>query len=155
VTLTSGAVARVGLGVVLIVMLLVAGCGGVVRGAADHGAAGGGTAPSGELTVDELREPQFFYQGDRLGQRVTVHGEVADVAGPGVLDLAGMGGTLTVMTRGPVTAASGATVTVTGTVGQLHTTQPSDRVPYIQNDLYAKATTETYLFDATIEQGGG
>jgi hypothetical protein len=36
-------------------------------------------------------------------------------------------------------------------VGQLHASAPSAQIPYIQNDLYARYTTEAYLFDATVE----
>ena len=120
-------------------------------------ATGCGSAPAadGVVTVEQLREPQPFYEGPYLGSRVVVTGRVAERPAPDQLALSGMGGTLTVLATGPVTVQPGQVVRVTGTVGQLHTLVPAEQAPYIQSSLYDEASTDPYLFDATVESATG
>jgi hypothetical protein len=44
---------------------------------------------------------------------------------------------------------------VTGTVGQLHFSAPSERVPYLQEPLYSKAHTESFIYDAVVQPAPG
>jgi hypothetical protein len=76
---------------------------------------------------------------------------VVDVPASRTVELAASGyPPLTVLARGPVTARPGDTVRVTGTVGQRQAVFSEDKVPYVQDSLYREATTETYLYDATV-----
>ena len=55
-------------------------------------ACGDGTAPAGaqrSLTVSDLQQREYFYQGDYLGRTVTVSAKVADVLAPQVFELSG------------------------------------------------------------------
>ncbi len=128
----------------LVVVPLVAGCGNAA-------------APAGEqrsVTVNDLLQGQYFYQGDHLGRTVTVSAKVFDVPAPRVLELSGddfRGKKLLVVTDQPVGVSKDEMVRVTGTVGQLHTAVPSEREPYIQEELYARHNTESYLYHATVE----
>lgn len=128
----------------LVVVPLVAACG-----------AGAPTAgPERGVTVSGLEQREYFYQGDYLGRTVTVSAAVADVLGPRLFELSGgnVGDVkLTVVTDRPIAVSKDAVVRVTGTVGQLHLSAPSDRVPYIQRDLYASQETKAYLYHATVE----
>lgn len=40
---------------------------------------------------------------------------------------------------------------MTGIVGQLHESFPSETHPYTQAGLYAKHSTEAYLYDTAVE----
>jgi hypothetical protein len=120
-------------------------------------ACGDGTAPAGarrSVTVSDLQQREYFYQGDYLGRTVTVSAKVADVLAPEVLELSGgdfRGKKLLVVTDQPVGVSEDEMVRVTGTVGQLHTAVPSEREPYFQEELYARHNTESYLYHATVE----
>jgi hypothetical protein len=137
-------VVRAGIAALLLAVPLTAACG-------DPDTA----SPPGGLTVDGLhRRGTAFYQGEYLGQVVTVSAPVAEVVDAHTVELSGgdpRDVTVTVLTRTPVDVTEGAVVRVTGTVGQLHTVPASDRVPYVQRPLYAPYETEPYLYDATVE----
>ena len=143
----SGARARIGrLAVIgaLVVVPVVAACG---SGAAPAGAQRG-------VTVSDLLHKEYFYQGDHLGRTVTVSAKVSDVRSPQVFDLSNEDfgdKKLLVVTDQPVEVSEDEVVWVTGTVGQLHTAVPSERGPYIQEELYARHNTEPYLYHATVE----
>lgn len=129
----------------MLLTLAASGCG------AGTGTAGG---PAPSVTVDELQAKQYFYNGEYLGRPVTVSSRVTGTPRPGELRLAGDepdDPPLTVLTAEPVTIRPGTPLRVTGTVGQLHTSFPSDTVPYVQRPLYARYDTEPYLYDATLE----
>ena len=118
---------------------------------------GGNTAGSQQgVTVTEIQKPAYFYEGDYLGEVVTVSAAVAEVRSERLFELSGGAGdsTLTVMTRQPVDLQRNQVVQVTGTVGQLHRSS-SNRVPYIQEPLYSKANTESYLYDAVVRLAPG
>lgn len=103
--------------------------------------------------MSDLQEPAYFYEGEHLGQIVTVTAAVAVVRDPRTFELSGgdpRDVTTTVLTREPVMLSPGQLVQVTGRMGQLHTSAPSERVPYIQDSLYSTAHTEAYLYDATV-----
>jgi hypothetical protein len=109
-------------------------------------------APRG-ITVSDLQREDYFYQGDYLGQTVIVSAKVSDVLAPRVFELSGgdfLGKKLLVVTDQPVGVSKDKVVRVTGTVGQLHTSVPSEREPYIQEQLYARHNTEPYLYHATV-----
>lgn len=119
-------------------------------------ACGGGETAGSErgVTVDDLQQEEYFYQGEHLGRTVTVSAAVSEVLGPRWFELSGGDfgdDTLLVTTGQPVEVANGEVVRVTGTVGQLHRSVPSERVPYLQMSLYAKYETEAYLYGATVE----
>jgi hypothetical protein len=73
----------------------------------------------------------------------------------GLRELAVTGGSrgsaVTVLTRGPVGVDAGRPVQITATVGQLHTASPSDRLPYLQQDLYPAGGIEAYPYDVSVE----
>lgn len=129
---------------VFVVVPLAAACGG-----------GDDTAgPVSGIAVGDIQHDQYLYQGKYLGRTVTVSGPVSDVRGSSSFELAGGGygkDTMLVMTGQPVAVVRGQLVRVTGTVGQYHHSAPSERVPYIQRDLYTRHETEAYLYDATVE----
>jgi hypothetical protein len=113
------------------------------------------TGPHRAVTIGDLQHKQYFYQGEYLGRRVTVSAAVSDVLGPRVFELSGgdFGDEkLQVVTDAPVEVSKDQVVRVTGTVGQLKLSAPSERVPYIQENLYAKYETKAYLYDATLER---
>ena len=116
-------------------------------------ACGGGGAQRG-VTVSDLAQKQYFYQGNQLGRTVTVSAPVSEVDGSRVFKLSGGDSSddLLVLTAQPVDVAKDQEVRVTATVGQLHHSAPSERVPYLQRDLYDKHDTETYLYDATVQR---
>lgn len=127
-----------------------------LAGCADDGTAG----PERGVTVEEIQEPQYFYEGEYLGQEVTVSAAVTQVIGPGSFELAGReygDDSLLVMTSGPVAVSEGQVVSVTGTVGQYHRLAEGDYAPGTY-DRYEKYETEAYLYDATLrplEPGNG
>jgi hypothetical protein len=125
----------------------------VVPLAAACGASAPTTGPERGVTVGDLQHKEYFYQGDFLGQTVTISAKVADVLGPRVFELSGgnVGAQkLTVVTDRPVEVSKNDVVRVTGTVGQLHLSAPSEGVPYIQRELYATPETKPYLYHATV-----
>ncbi|MBV8996682.1 MAG: hypothetical protein JO287_23930, partial [Pseudonocardiales bacterium] len=97
---------------------------------------GGPTAqPQRGVTISDLQHKQYFYQGDYLGRTITVSARVDDVLAPRVFELSDddyRGEKLLVVTDQPVEVAKDEAVRVTGTVGQLHRSVPSERVPYFQ-----------------------
>ena len=117
-------------------------------------ACGGSDGPQRGVTVSDLAQKQYFYRGNQLGRTVTVSAAVSEVDGSRVFKLSGGDSSddLLVLTAQPVDVAKDQEVRVTGTVGQLHHSAPSERVPYLQRDLYDKHDTETYLYDATVQR---
>ena len=117
-------------------------------------ARGGGPTAQAQrgATISDLQHKQYFYQGDYLGRTITVSGRVDDVLAPRVFELSDehRGDKLLVVTDQPVEASKDEAVRVTGTVGQLHRSAPSERVPYFQQDLYTRHETDAYLYHATI-----
>lgn len=119
------------------------GCGAVT----DRGTAG----PS--VTIDDIQERQYFYEGEYLGQDVTVSATITDVIGPRSIELAGKANgedSLLVQTATPIDVQQGQVVRVTGTVGQFHRLSEDDYAPGTY-DRYEKYETEAYLHDATIQ----
>ena len=118
-------------------------------------ACGGGPTAQAQrgATISDLQHKQYFYQGDYLGRTITVSGRVDDVLAPRVFELSDehRGDKLLVVTDQPVEVSKDEAVRVTGTVGQLHRSVPSERVPYFQQDLYTRHETDAYLYNATIE----
>jgi hypothetical protein len=119
-------------------------------------ACGGGTTPQAQraVTVSDLQHKAYFYQGSNLGRTITVSARVDDVLAPRVFELSDdhyRDEKLLVVTDQPVDVSKNETLRVTGTVGQLHRSVPSERVPYIQQDLYTRQETDAYLYHATIE----
>jgi hypothetical protein len=116
------------------------------------GAEGETTGPESGVSVQEVQEPENFYEGDYLGQEVTVSATVTDVISPQSFVLAGADygeDSLLVQTPTPVTVAKGQMVQVTGTVGQFHRLAESDYAPGTY-DRYEQYETEAYLYDATV-----
>lgn len=117
---------------------------------------GGDTAASERaVSVGDLQREQYFFEGDHLGQTVTVSAAVSEVHGPHSFELSGgdfRDDTLLVMSDDPVEVIKEQVVRVTGTVGQFHETFPPEGVPYLQTDLYEKYETEVYIYDATVEK---
>lgn len=122
---------------VTVLALVVAGCGGQ-------------SGP--ELGVADLQQQQYFYEGRDLGQRFVVRARVAEVHSPDHFELADAESSarLPVVARHPVHVVAGEPVRVVATVGQLRHWTPSEQLPYIQDDLYSKRQTETYLYDADV-----
>ncbi|MFB9386657.1 hypothetical protein ACFFTK_26195 [Pseudonocardia petroleophila] len=113
--------------------------------------------PESGVTIEEIQEPQNFYEGEYLGQRVTVSAEVTDVLDPSSFELAGQEygeDSLLVQTAAPTEVRQGEVVRVVGTVGQYHRFAESEGVPPVQYDMYEEYETEAYLYDATIEEIG-
>jgi hypothetical protein len=69
----------------LIVVTLLA----VVPLAVACGASAPTAGPQRGVTISDLQQKDYFYQGKFLGQTVTVSSKVADVLGPGVFELSG------------------------------------------------------------------
>jgi hypothetical protein len=110
--------------------------------------------PQRAVTVRDLQREEYFYQGDYLGRTVTVSAKISDVLAPGVFELSGgdfRDTKLLVVTDQPAEVSEDEVVRVTGTVGQLHTSVPSEGVPYIQQDPYTRYETKPYLYQATVE----
>ncbi|HWR46592.1 MAG TPA: hypothetical protein VN327_03070 [Pseudonocardiaceae bacterium] len=104
----------------LVVVPVAAGCG-----------AGGDAGGQRGVTVSDLAQEQYFYQEPYLGRTVTVSAAVSKVLGPRVFTLSGAdsGDDVLVVTGQPVKVAKGQVVRVTGTVGQVHHSAPSEGVP--------------------------
>ncbi|MGB8995382.1 MAG: hypothetical protein WCC65_08745 [Pseudonocardiaceae bacterium] len=134
--------------------LTVIGALGVVPLVAGCGSATPAAGPQRGVTVSDLQQREYFYQGDYLGRAVTVSAKVSNVLGSRVFELSGGDfghKKLLVVTDQPVEVTGDELVRVTGTVGQMHTSVPSDRAPYVQRDLYDRYHTESYLYHATVE----
>ncbi|MBW0093658.1 hypothetical protein I4I73_30640 [Pseudonocardia sp. KRD-184] len=130
---------------------MAAACAAVLTGCGDDAGTAG---PEQGVTVGEVQEAQNFYEGEYLGQRVTVSAEVTDVLDPRHLELAGRDygeDSLLVRTTGPVDAIQGQVVRVVGTVGQYHLFRENEGPPPVQYDMYEEYETEAYLYDATVE----
>lgn len=126
-----------------LVVVPLAGCGG-----------GSTTQAQQVVTVSDLQHKAYFYQGNYLGRTITVSARVDDVLAPRVFELSDehyRDEKLLVVTDQPVDVSKNETLRVTGTVGQLHRSVPSERVPYVQQDLYTRQETDAYLYHATIE----
>ncbi len=109
--------------------------------------------PERGVDVEEIQEPQYFYEGEYLGQEVTVSATVTDVIDPGSFELAGESygeDSLLVQTAAPTLVEVGQVVQVTGTVGQFHRLAEDDYAPGTY-DRYEKYETEAYLYDATVQ----
>lgn len=125
-------------------LLILAGC-----GAQDT------AGPEIGVTAQDVQEPENFYEGDYLGQRVTVSAAVAEVIDADSIELAAQGygdDSLLVRSTEPVDAAVGDVVRVTGTVGQYQTFLEEEGVPPVQYDMYEEYETEAYLYDAVVER---
>lgn len=110
--------------------------------------------PQLAVTVGDLQQKDYFYQGRYLGRIVTVSARVGNVLGPRVFELFGgdfRDEKLVVVTDRPVEVSKDEAVRVTGTVGQLHHSAPSEEVPYLQQALYTRYETEPYLYHASVE----
>lgn len=106
-------------------------------------------------SVADVAADAPFFSARALGQTVNARGLVVAVPGPRTLvlspDADPRGISLLVVTAEPTTVAVGRQVTVTGTVGQLHVAPAEDGLPYLQQELYARSKTHTYLYDARLE----
>lgn len=110
--------------------------------------------PESGVTVEDIQEPQNFYEGEYLGQQVTVSAEVTDVLDAGSFELAGQEygeDSLLVQTAAPTEVLPGQVVRVVGTVGQYHRFAENEGVPPVQYDMYEEYETEAYLYGATVE----
>jgi hypothetical protein len=127
--------------VALICAPVLAGCG-----------AGDDTAgPERGVDVGEIQEEQPYFQGDYLGQQVTVSATVTRVLSPTGVELAGGDygdDSLLVVTAEPTRVRAGDEVRATGTVGQYHRVLDDDPMQY---GLYEDYLTEAYLYDARLE----
>jgi hypothetical protein len=113
--------------------------------------------PEREVTAQQIQQPQYFHEGDYLGQRVTVSAEVTEVLGPRNFQLEARGygdESLLVQTAVPTEVQPGQVLQVTGTVGQFHIVAANE-AQYMQNDRYEKYETEAYLYDATADTVAG
>lgn len=113
------------------------------------------TGPQRNITIGDLQRQEYFYQGDYLGRTLTVSATVSDVLAPRVVELSGgdlRDAKLLVVTDQPVDVSEGQAVQVTGTAGQLHSSFPSDHVPYEQEDLYTSYDTKPYLYHGAVER---
>jgi hypothetical protein len=113
--------------------------------------------PERNVSVGDLTQEEAFYEGKYLGRTVTVSAAVYEVRGPLSFELSGGDygdEPVLVLSEQPVSVVAGEVVRVTGTVGQLHESLPSDKLPYVQRGLYPAYDTEAYLFDADVEEVG-
>lgn len=126
---------------------------GALAAAAMLGGCAAGDGDAGPELIEEIQEPQHFYEGDYLGQEVTVSAVVTEVLGPRNFELAGRDygeDSLLVQTPDPVQVEQGQRVRVTGTVGQFHLLSEDDYAPG-SYDRYEKYETEAYVYDAVVE----
>lgn len=127
----------------LAVMPLAAACGG-----------GDTAGPERAVSIGDVQQHENFYRGTYLGRTVTVSAMVSELHGARSFELSGgdFGDEkLLVVTDRSTGIEEGQVVRVTGTVGQLHESFPSETHPYVQAGLYAKHSTTAYLYDATVE----
>jgi hypothetical protein len=133
-----------------LLLVLAAACGG------DSSA-----GPEAGVTIAELEENQYFYEGEYLGQTVTVSAAVSEVLAADRIEVNGGAygdESLLVIAQHPLDVAVGDVVRITGTVGQYHVTAEEEGVPPVQYDMYEDYESEEYLHDATVEPidaGGG
>lgn len=132
--------------------VLALACGPVLVGC---GAEEDSAGPERGVTVDEIQEEQPYFEGDYLGQQVTVTATVTKVLAPTSVELAGRDygdESLLVVTAEPTEVTVGELVRATGIVGQYHLVIEDDPA---QTGLYAEYNTEPYLHTATLEPVGG
>jgi hypothetical protein len=123
--------------------------GALVAGCGDDRSAG----PERGVTVDEVQENQYFYEGEYLGQVVTVSGAVTKTISNRTFEIDGEDygeDSLLVITAEPVAVAEGDVLRVTGTVGQYHRVMESEEPIYNQSERYEKYETEAVLHDASV-----
>lgn len=118
-------------------------------------ASGCGEDPTGRgVTIEELEEPQYFHEGEYLGQTVTITAPVSAVLADDRIEVDGAHNgddSLLVVTENPIDVAVGDLVRITGTVGQYHVTMKAEGVPPVPYDQYEKYETEPFLHDARVE----
>jgi hypothetical protein len=114
---------------------------------------GGGDQPR---AINDVQSDAHFYSSHDLGHTITVRGVVTQLPAAGTLVLSPgpdpRGEHLIVLTSEPGPVTVGQWVTVSGTVGQLHSTPPESRLPYLQEDLYTPEETHIYLYGARVEE---
>jgi hypothetical protein len=113
-----------------------------------------GAGPERGVTVDEVQEDQYFYEGEYLGQVVTVSGAVTEVISDRTFEIDGEDygeDSLLVITAEPVTVAVGDVLRITGTVGQYHRVMESETPIYNESERYEKYETEAVLHDASVQ----
>jgi hypothetical protein len=126
------------------VFALIAGCGDDDRSA----------GPERGITVDEVQEDQYFYEGEYLGQVVTISGAVTAVIGERTFEIDGEDygeDSLLVITAEPGAVAVGDVLRITGTVGQYHRVMESEQPIHNQSELYEKYETEAVLHNASVQ----
>lgn len=109
--------------------------------------------PESGVTVNDIQESQNYFEGDYLGQQVTVRATVTEVLGPRSFELDGAGygdDSLLVQTPESVVVEEGQIVTVSGIVGQFHRLSEDDYAPG-SYDLYEEYETEAYVYGAVVE----
>jgi len=77
--------------------------------------------PEAGVTVDEIQEPQYFHEGEYLGQTVRISAAVSAVPSPRHIEVAGTDygeDSLLVVTQEPVDVKVGDVLRITGIVGQ-------------------------------------
>ncbi|MGQ0574202.1 MAG: hypothetical protein ACT4RN_08350 [Pseudonocardia sp.] len=117
--------------------------------------ADGSAGPDRGATVEEIVEPDNFYEGEYLGRQVTVTASVTAVIDPRSIEIGGAEfgeDSLLVMTTEPVAAQVGDVVRASGTVGQFHRLAEDDYAP-VTYDRYEEYETEAYLYGATVASG--
>lgn len=130
---------------------------GVLMTAVAIGGCAATAEPGDGPTIEEIQEPQHFYEGEYLGEEVTVSATVTEVLGPRNFELAGREygeDNLLVQTSSPVEVEEGQQVRVTGTVGQFHLLSEDDYAAG-SYDLYEKYETKAYVYDAVVEPSSG
>jgi len=115
--------------------------------------------PEAGVTIEDLEENQYFYEGEYLGQTVTVSAAVSEILTEDRIEVNGGeygDESLLVIMKQPVDVAVGDVIRITGTVGQYHMTmEEAEGVPPVQYDVYEDYESEEYLYDATVEPAGG
>lgn len=127
--------------------LVALACAPVLAGCGAEDTAG----PEQGVPVEDIQEEQPYFEGDYLGQQVTVSATVTKVLSPTSLELAGGDygdDSLLVVTAQPVPVQVGDEVRATGIVGQYHRVLEDDPMQY---GLYEDYVTEAYLHDARLE----
>lgn len=130
-----------------LLLALAVGCG-------DDSSAG----PEAGVSIEELEENQYFYEGEYLGQTVTVTAAVSEILTEDRIEVNGGeygDESLLVIAKQPLDVAVGDVVRITGTVGQYHVTIEEEGVPPVPYDVYEDYESEEYLYGATVEPAGG
>jgi len=133
-------------------LLVVATSAAVLAGCGSADDADGSAGPERGASVEEIVEPDNFYEGEYLGRQVSVSAAVTAVIDARSIELGGAEfgeDSLLVMTTEPVTAKVGEVVRATGTVGQFHRLAENDYAPGTY-DRYEEYETEAYLYAATV-----